>query len=167
MKVIDIATEIYEDLGQPSDTSIVTITYWLRGHVGALSNLIYKDYTVDATSLEIIDGDSEEIGINEASILKKMYEIYRWDVLIRAKLTSLDSDDLLEVTDEGSSVRKVSKNEVIKSLKDLKAKDNVEFDRLLTAYRGNSSSPLQVAGDDTVQGTYPSNDINALREFTK
>lgn len=159
MKVVDIATEIYEDIGQPTDTSIVAITYWIRGKVGALSSLIFKDYTVNATSLEIEDSDGNEIGINEVAILKKMYEIYRWDVLIRTKLVSIDSDDLIEVTDEGSSVRKVSKNEVVKSLKDLKSKDNEEFNRLLNAYRTNTTSPVQVAGDDTVEGTYPSSDL--------
>lgn len=166
MKVVDIATELYDDLGNPSDSSIVAITYWIRGHVGALSNYIYKNYTVNATTLEILDEDDVEIGITEVAILKKMYEVYRWDVLIRAKLVSLDSDDLLEVTDEGSSVRKVSKNEVIKSLKDLKSKDSAEFNGLLNAYRINKGVPVQVAGDDTVQGTYPSDEFLAVRSIT-
>jgi|TARA_R110000824_G_scaffold20545_5_gene77326 hypothetical protein len=166
MKVIDIAAELFEDLASPSDTSIVAITFWLRGHVGALSNYIYKNYAVNETTLEILDEDDVEIGIMEVSILKKMYEVYRWDVMIRAKLVSLDSDDLLEVTDEGSSVRKVSKNEVIKSLKDLKSKDSAEFNGLLNSYRINAGAPVQVAGDDTVQGTYPSDDFTAVRSVT-
>ena len=159
MKVIDIAAELFEDLASPSDTSIVAITFWLRGHVGALSNYIYKNYAVNETTLEILDENDVEIGIMEVSILKKMYEVYRW-------LVSLDSDDLLEVTDEGSSVRKVSKNEVIKSLKDLKSKDSAEFNGLLNSYRINAGAPVQVAGDDTVQGTYPSDDFTAVRSVT-
>jgi hypothetical protein len=121
---------------------------------------------VNETTLEILDENDVEIGIMEVSILKKMYEVYRWDVMIRAKLVSLDSDDLLEVTDEGSSVRKVSKNEVIKSLKDLKSKDSAEFNGLLNSYRINAGAPVQVAGDDTVQGTYPSDDFTAVRSVT-
>ena len=165
MKVVDIASELFEELGSPTDTSITAITYWVRSHVGSLNNLVFKDYTVNGTTLEIINSDEAEIGINEVSILKKLYEIYRWDVLIRSRLVALDSDDLIEVTDEGSSVRKVSKNEVIKSLKDLKAKDNEEFNRLLSSYRTNSSSPIQVAGDDTVEGTYPSSVVSSVRSI--
>ena len=111
MKVVDIASELFEELGSPTDTSITAITYWVRSHVGSLNNLVFKDYTVNGTTLEIINSDEAEIGINEVSILKKLYEIYRWDVLIRSRLVALDSDDLIEVTDEGSSVRKVSKND--------------------------------------------------------
>ena len=84
MKVVDIAQEIYFDLNSPSDLSIAALSYWLRSNVGRLNSLVFVNFSIN-DSYEIVDGDndSEEIDINGAAILKKMYMINRYAVIIR------------------------------------------------------------------------------------
>ena len=45
----DIADEIYEELGSPSDVSLSLITHWLRNNVGKLNNLIKTSFVVSET----------------------------------------------------------------------------------------------------------------------
>ena len=53
MKIVDIADEIYRELGEPSTISIPAIAFWIRSNVGELNNRInttFKivDYGADA-----------------------------------------------------------------------------------------------------------------------
>ena len=53
MKIVDIADEIYRELGEPSTISIPAISFWIRSNVGELNNSInttFKivDYGADA-----------------------------------------------------------------------------------------------------------------------
>ena len=75
MKVVDLADEIYRELGSPSDLSIAPITFWCRTNIGELNNSIMSEYEVDTTTLEIQepkDGTTTAIGLREAAIFKKM-----------------------------------------------------------------------------------------------
>ena len=38
MKVVDIATEIFEELGQPDYLSIPAVSFWVRNKIGSLNN---------------------------------------------------------------------------------------------------------------------------------
>ena len=118
MKVVDIAQEIYFDLNSPSDLSIAAIAYWVRSNVGALNNLIFSNFVVNETTYEIVDGSDSavEIDINAVSILKKMYIVHRYAVIIRSKLTAIDSDDIVEVTDQDQKVRKLDKTQIIRAV---------------------------------------------------
>ena len=40
MKIVDIADEIYRELGSISTLSIPAIAYWVRGNIGSLNNYI-------------------------------------------------------------------------------------------------------------------------------
>ena len=83
MKVVDVADEIYRELGRPEDTSIASISFWVRSNIGALNNHINMEFTIDGSTLEVnFTDDNDEkfnLGIEEASILKKMYLIYDYD----------------------------------------------------------------------------------------
>ena len=53
MKIVDIADEIYRELGEPSTISIPAIAFWIRSNVGELNNRLnttFKivDYGADA-----------------------------------------------------------------------------------------------------------------------
>ena len=74
MKVVDIADDIFRELGEPSSLSIPAITFWVRSNVGRLNNAINTEFAVDEESLEIkrkIDLKPTNIGIDEVTILKK------------------------------------------------------------------------------------------------
>ena len=95
-----------------------------------------------------------EIGIDEAAILKKMFLIYFYDRTIRTNIANASSDTIVQVTDQGSSVRKINKNEVIKSLSGLKKQEYTEMKELIRDYKSNQVRPRQVVGDDTVKGIH-------------
>lgn len=99
-----------------------------------------------------------ELGIAEAAILKKMYMVHFYDAKIRTNLTALDSDTIVEVTDQGSSVRKVNKNEISKTLLSIRNQEYEGLQKLISQYKISKSTPNQVAGDDTVLGYYKKGD---------
>jgi uncharacterized protein YkvS len=159
MKVVDIADEIYRDLGSPTDLSIAAISFWVRSHIGDLNNHIHANYGINETTYEIeqeIGGEKVIIGSGESSILKKMYIVHYYDIKIRYNIGAAATDTVIEVSDGGSSVRKINKNEVIKSLTSLKRQEYEELQRLISAYKISKSGPRQVAGDDTTEGKYGS-----------
>ena len=116
MKVVDIADEIFRELSSPTDLSIPAIAYWVRSNIGALNNYINTDYTINVTTLEVeqvdTDGATVEIGEEEKSIIKMMYMVHFLDRKIRTSLVSMETNTVIAVTDQGSSVRKLNKNEI-------------------------------------------------------
>ena len=40
MKIVDIADEIYRELGEPTDNSIPPIAFWIRTNLGTLNNYL-------------------------------------------------------------------------------------------------------------------------------
>lgn len=156
MKVVDIAQEIYFDLGEPADLSIAAISYWVRANVGALNNLLVENFGINE-NYEIVDLDnsSAEINIDASSILKKMYMVHRYAVIIRSKLTALDSSDVVMVTDQDTTVRRVDKTQVIRAVTAEKKQEEEELRNLINAYKSKKNAPGQVVGDDIVEGIYP------------
>lgn len=154
MKVVDIATEIYIDSGSPTSTSIPAIAFWIRGKVGDINVLLFEDFHVDVIdgTYEIIDGNSTEIPIEAVAVIKKLYKIYDYEVSVRSNMNALATDSIIEVQDQGSSVRKVNRNEVSKTFVSLKNLEEESLQRLITSYRMRGASPTQVVGDDTEVG---------------
>ena len=155
MKVVDIADEIYRDLASPTDLSIPAIAFWVRTHIGELNNHIHTSFEINATTFEIEQtksGVTTALAEIEASILKKMYMVHYYDVKIRYNIGAAATDTVVEVTDGGSSVRKLNKNEIIKSVTSLKRQEYSELQKLINGYKISNSAPRQVAGDDTVSG---------------
>jgi len=168
MKVVDIADDIYRELGSPSTLSIPAIAFYVRGSVGALNNHINTVFELNSSSLEIEESitnigetiTTTEIGIAEVAILKKMYIVHFYDSKIRTNLTALDADTIVEVTDQGSSVRKVNKNEVSKTLLSIRNQEYEGLQKLISQYKISKSIPNQVAGDDTTEGFYSKGEFN-------
>lgn len=157
MKVVDIAQEIYFDLNSPSDLSVAAISFWVRANIGALNSLLFSNFTIDQTTYEIVDADDNttEININAVAILKKMYMVYRYSVVIRSKLTVTDSDAVIEVQEGEFKVRKVDRAQMIRTVSAEKKQEEEELRFLISAYRSKISNPKQVVGDDIVAGGFP------------
>ena len=162
MKVVDIADEIFRELDSPSALSIPAIAYWVRANIGSLNSYLNSAYIINSTSLEIeqtltaVSGttSTSEIGEQEKAILIKMYLVHFYDTKLRSSLIAMDTDTVIEVSDQGSSVRKLNKNEITKTLNSTR---NAEYETMMTlvnAYKLSKSAPLQVAGDDTVEALY-------------
>lgn len=153
MNVTEIADEVYRELGEPSDISIPVIAFWLRTNVGALNNLINESFSVGESDLEITNADGA-ISMDAASILKRLYDVNYYQRKYISNLTTMSSELLLEVKDGNRSVRRINRNEVGKTILEAKASAQKILDTLVSSYKISKSAPRQVAGDDTVQGSY-------------
>jgi hypothetical protein len=163
MKIVDMAQELHFELGQPTDLSVPAISYWLRNNIGILNNRLNKDIIVDDNSLELIPN----LGEAEKSIYKKIYECYFYDLKIKQTLNSINSDSLLEVTDGGGTVRRINKNETSKVYLEAKKQAFSELDMMIHDYNINDVGPLQVAGDDTVVGSFITDKYYTPRPFNR
>lgn len=158
MKVVDIADEIYRELSYPNDISIPVIGFWLRTNIGSLNNLIDTSFLLNNSNLEI----SPMPSLEEKSIFKKMYLIHYYDILIRSVLGAAAVDSVLEVTADGATVRKINKNEVSKTYLSLRRDHVEELSALVTYFKQNKFTPIQVAGDDVIPGAFESSRLNRI-----
>lgn len=147
--VTSIAQEIYEEMGEPSDFSISAIAAWVRRNIGGLGNLLNVNYSIDNNTLEI----SPNLSDVEKYIFKKMYSIYFFDIKIKST-GSLAITDYTVIKDDIANVQKLNKNEVLRNFYMIRKQEYDELKQLVYQYKLNSSSPLQVAGDDTFPGNY-------------
>jgi len=163
MKIVDMAQELYFELGQPTDLSVPAISYWLRNNIGILNNKLNKDIVINDTTLEL----DPNLGEAEKSIYKKIYECYFFDLKIKQTLNSINNDSLLEVTDGGGTVRRINRNETSKIYLDAKKTALNELTMMISDYNINDVGPLQVAGDDTVAGSYITDKYYSIRPFNR
>ena len=158
MKVVDIADELFNELGSPTTLSIQAISYWLRSNIGSLSNYLNEDFTLNATDLDIektVNDEKVQIDEDEKDILKKMYHIHYYDILLRSTLSAAGTASVVEIQSDDTRVRRINKNELSKTYISLKRLEQDELTKLVNAYKIKKSSPVQIAGDDTVKGQYP------------
>lgn len=158
MKVVDIASEIYSELGEPTTLSIPPITFWLRRNIGLLNTRLNTDFYIDEDDFEIKEKNKletvQEISVNEANILKKMYLIHHYDVKLRESLGAASTDTWVEIATDGTSVRRVNKVQQSQTYQVAKKTEMEDLDKLIAFYQRRNAAPLQVAGDDTVAGDY-------------
>ena len=60
MKVVDIADELFREVGEPSTYSIASISYWVRANIGRLNSHINTFFEIDSSTHEIIQKTDEE-----------------------------------------------------------------------------------------------------------
>jgi homoserine dehydrogenase len=155
--VNDIANEIFIELNSPQDVTSSAIAYWLKTHIGDLNILINKNYTVNQNTSEISSSNpNEKFGFLEKSIFKMVYMIHYYERLFRNALGAASVDSVVSVTDDGSTVVKINKNEIAKNYAQLRKQINEELLTLTKNYNLNETKPIQVAGDDIIQGSYSS-----------
>jgi len=152
-KVGSIADEIYRELSEPSTLSIAAVSFWLRTNIGYLNASLGTSFSVDMG--DVSDGRDYEIspplGDMEKVIFKLTYHIYYYDVQIRDILTTATTDAVIELESDGSRIRKT--NKIDQSRTYLKAREfrMTELIRLTSEYKRTTISPIQVAGNDTVE----------------
>jgi len=150
-KIVDIADEIYREMGEPSDSSIASIAFWLRTNISRLNILINKPYTINEETLEISDTETDPFGINEKGIFKLIYTSYYYERLFRNALGAASTDSVIEIDQNGFRAKKVNKNELAKTYSDLKKQTDEQLKMMLDNYNINEVTPIQVAGDDTIE----------------
>jgi hypothetical protein len=163
MKIVDIAQEIYSELGDPDDFSVPAISTWLRNNIGLLDNKINRSFVVADSTYEI----TPDMGETEKTIFKKMYDVHYYERLTRSTLGAASTDSVLEVSDGVGMVRKINKNELSKTYLQAKKDASAELKLLVDAYKVNDAKPNQIAGDDTVIGIYAQERNNDLRAYNR
>ena len=166
MKVVDIASEIYSELARPKELSVPPVAFWLRSNIGDLNNRINQDFYIDSATLEInrstVDASGNEvvveIGEEEKAIFKKMYIIHYYGVQIRAALGAASTDTWVEIQSDGTSVRRINKVEQGRQYQFIKMSETEALEKAINAYKMRAAEPIQVAGDDTVEGNYGTDD---------
>jgi hypothetical protein len=151
-KIIDIADEIYRELGEPSDLSHSSIAFWLRTNIGDLNILINKKFYIDEDTLEISipENSGDVFDTVEKSIFKMIYSIHYYERLFRNALGAASVDGTIETDENGFRTKSVNKNELAKTYATLRKQINEELMILTKNYNINEAKPIQVAGDDTI-----------------
>lgn len=156
--VTSIAQEIYEELGEPSDFSIAAISAWVRRNIGGLNNLLNTSFVVKNTENYEI---SPNLNDEEKYIFKKMYGIYYLDIKIKSTASSA-ANDYVTIKDDIGSVQKINTNEVLRNYITVRKQEYDELQDFVTNYVAANTTPLQVAGDDVIEGYYNPTYTNAL-----
>lgn len=162
LKVVDFADEIVRETGQ-TDVTIPAVGFWIRTNIGAVNNLINTCYTIDPITLEIIETIIDcngnkitiSVGENEKIIFKLLYSIFYLGRKALQFLGAAGIQTSLEVDADGASIRLVDKNQVSKTYLAAKKQQEETLKNMVSAYKINRYTPLQVAGDDTVPSTSP------------
>ena len=153
IKLVDVADELYREMGEPADWSIASISWWLRANVGDLNISINKRFYIDDTTLEILpdSGSGDLFTSVEKSIFKMLFAIHFYERLLRNALGAASTDSLIEINQNGFSARKINKNELAKTYAQFRKQVNDELMTLIKSYNLNEARPMQVVGDDTVE----------------
>jgi len=152
MKVVDIANEIFVDAGSPTNTSIPAIAFWIRGKIGNINALLFEDFVLDATSLELTQADGSDLPYEVVAVIKQMYRIYDFELQIRTQMAAITANPILSISDQGTTITRINRNSVSQTFAQMRRDELQQLKDLVTAYHVKYSSPHQVAGDDTVAG---------------
>jgi len=127
------------------------VSGWLETNLGELNSITHECFYIAD------DGNIAPTGLSpsEESIFSKLYTIHYYKKAAREVLKGVvwsDSssavDDWTSIKEGDSSIQRVSKNSISKSLSDLANSEKEELDQLVYQYNMNKASPVQVAGDD-------------------
>lgn len=158
--ILEIADEIFFELGNPDDTSIAAISFWLRSNVGGLNSKIGTSYTVNETSpFEF----NTNLGDSEKYIFKKMFYVYWYTKLMNANLGAAAYSAIIEYSSDGDTIRKINKNEIAKTHLQLRNKLSEELTQDVSFYKKNGFIPLHVFGDDIFTPELPNPRVGVSR----
>lgn len=143
-KTMDIALEIINDLSI-TDLGPGFVDSWVKNNIGQFNVLIQGSYTVDDATFEV----SPVIGPNESAVIKKMFEVYNFDRLIRANIGSSGFSSVLEVSEGENKIKMVNKTELAKVYSELKKQCALELRGMVDKYKQHSISPVSVDGAET------------------
>lgn len=155
--ILTLGDEIFSELGEPSDISIASICFWLDSNVGKLNNLL-------ATSFGITEGTNNfdsEFGNIEKVIFKQIYFCYYFNKQMVANLGEAAISTTLEWDSDGSRIKKINRNDIAKTYKELKKICQEELREMVINYQNNSQTNVYgVVGADAYYSNYSCNSLN-------
>ncbi len=147
--ITDIADELWRDLGTPPETQIPYISFWLRANIGKLDNLIFKNFSIDSSTQEIIDiVDLQIFGDKEKDIYKEIFKVKYYESQVNKFLYAGQFNLITQTTEGDSTIKRQTKNDLAKTMLLLQKEANDRLIYLAHLYKYNQSTPSQVTGDD-------------------
>ncbi len=135
--ITNVANEIYQELGEPSDISLPAISFYLSTNIGKLNILIDACY-------EILNSEiSPELGNAEKEILKKLYEIDYLRRQVNKNLGAAAINSVQTVKEGDVTITKFNKNEISKTFLSSKRDAEQDLRFMIQAYRSNGADPRQ------------------------
>lgn len=154
-KVIDISTNIYKNLlGESTDTSIPSISTYLRYNVGNLNVLLGECFNVNncpgTNYLEIINGQNINCLINNdaAAIYCQLYLMGYFERLIRQFTGVGNINQVIQVSSDEGTVRFTDRAGLAKVYIQLRKDAETTLDKMVNKYKFNKQTAKQVEGDD-------------------
>lgn len=140
----ELSSGLYEELGNPSGISVAYVSGWLCNNLGSLNIAIHTAYTGVSGTISPWPGQEEQ------DILKELFTIKFYERSAASALNAAGYDTWVEIADDGSRVRRVSKNDLAKSFQSQKRESETRLLRLVASYNQNGANPVQVVGDDVL-----------------
>lgn len=178
IKIVDLADEVWRELGTPPDTQIPYMAFWFRANIGKLNNLIFTKFYIDPHSQEItfpqyaqntycnptgnippnneppnlitpVPAPWQGFGSKEKDIYKEIFKVKYYEGQVNKFLYAAQFDTIIEVEEGDSHVRRLTKNDLAKTYLALKKEANDRLIYLTHLYKFNTAIGDQVVGDDT------------------
>jgi hypothetical protein len=141
--ITQIADNIFEDLGRPTDTTLSAIAFWLRNNLGNLNISTNQNYILNQD-----ESVSPNINSDSYGVFAAMYRVRYFEKKYINGLSTAGYDIPTEVTSDGMTVRLESKIALSKFWSEAQKTAQSELNDLINAYKVDKNLPLQVAGDD-------------------
>lgn len=155
----------YEFKDDVSRFPISYVSGWLETNLGELNGLTHEDFYIDGS------GNIGPTGLApvEQNIFAYLYKINYYDKSAREVLRGIvwsdgngSVDDWTSIKEGDSSVQRVSKNSISRSLSESANETRARMKELIFQYNMSKSSPVQVAGEDSFL-SLPYSDNSYLR----
>lgn len=160
-----LASGIWDDLGQPATPSVIYISGWIgsdRG-LGKLNVLLGKEFIVDNSGayagISYDNGGYSDtyqagdfypaLGNVEAAIYAEIYKYDFYDKKIRDTLNGIfdatnTSVDWSELSEGDTTIKRSNRSEVAKTYRGMQQDSRSELNKLVGYYRQNQALPSQV-----------------------
>lgn len=139
--ITDLATNIWRDLGEPSDLSVPYIQTKLISpyFLGKLNVAL-------GTAYEIVSGDiSPALGTDEQGMYGLMYKIDYYARKINTLLSGYSADaSWIELSDGDGRLRRASPTEIAKTITSIKNQLDLQLNGLVGKYRMNNAKSKSV-----------------------
>ncbi len=137
----ELAANVWEEIGQPTDVSIQNIHGWFIANVGKLNSYIDTCFVnVDGT------GISPDMTNRETAVFGQLYKIKYYERMVSTNLGA-GAYAITELRDGDTVIRTASKTELAKTYKDIKNQEHVVLKDLVNAYKRDQSIPKGVFFD--------------------
>lgn len=140
-----ISDRIYRDLGEPTDTSIPQISWYLSNNLGKLNSLLNTCYTIANCDANV----GPEISEKDAAVYKELYLIKYYQKKILDNLgAAAAANSAISVESDGANIRFSDRNQIARNYITLKQNAESELKSLINSYKLSNIEPLQICGDD-------------------